>query len=460
MADGDRRRAAPAIAPPPPASSVQPSSHRHRIPDLSVLTGLLAVTGELRGLADRFATAASGRVGSDLRHVTFAAMPHGAKTYLAAALAEATGERLCLVSPAMPRSATASPKSWAPGWTIAGVVTLEPRTALAYERSELVRDESAARVAALAAWRRADGGPRILVASLQALFQRTLGPDDIPTEPLVLRRGSRLPMERVARSLIELGYESVPEVGGRGELARRGGILDVFPAGQPWPVRVEWFGDEIDSLRAFDPADQRGTGPVEEAGLLPASEFLLGADSRALLETRLGRSIARLPEPLAADLERFGSGNLGDAAELWGGYLAPATALDHLGLAIWLLDEPAEIAAVATFLHEQADLRRSELERAGELPARWASAYPSRGPGSRHSPPRARWSSPGSLDEGRPARRQSLRLARARPAAGADRDAARVHPSLAARAPVSSSPRTSPRAWPSTWPTRTSWRRP
>jgi transcription-repair coupling factor (superfamily II helicase) len=303
-------------------------------------------------------------------------MPHGAKTYLATALTEATGERLVWIARDAEIGDRVAEELGAWLGDPPRVVTLEPRTALAYERSELVRDESAARVAALAAWRHAEGEPRILVASLQALFQRTLGPDDIPTEPLVLRRGSRLPMERVARSLIELGYESVPEVGGRGELARRGGILDVFPAGQPWPVRVEWFGDEIDSLRAFDPADQRGTGPVEEAALLPASEFLLGADSRALLETRLGRSIARLPEPLAADLERFGSGTLGDAAELWGGYLAPATALDHLGPAIWLLDEPAEIAAVATFLHEQADLRRSELERAGELPARWASAYP------------------------------------------------------------------------------------
>ena len=66
------------------------------------------------------------------------------------------------------------------------VVTLEPRTALAYERSELVRDESAARVAALAAWADPDGSARILVASLQALFQRTIAPDDIPSEPLRL----------------------------------------------------------------------------------------------------------------------------------------------------------------------------------------------------------------------------------------------------------------------------------
>ncbi len=107
-------------------------------------------------------------------------MPHGAKTYLAAALAQASGERLVWIA----RDAEIADRvaeelaAWLGG--AEHVVTLEPRTSLAYERSELVRDESAARVAALAAWRREGGPARILVASLQALFQRTLAPADIP----------------------------------------------------------------------------------------------------------------------------------------------------------------------------------------------------------------------------------------------------------------------------------------
>ncbi len=349
---------------------------RHRVPDLSPLPALLAQTGELQTLVDRYRQARGGRVGRDLRHVTYAAVPHGAKTYLAAALTEALGERIVWIA----RDAEIADRVaeelavWLGG--VERVVTLEPRTALAYERSELVRDESAARVAALAAWRREGGPARILVASVQALFQRTLAPADIPTEPLTLRRGTRLGPDRVVAALLGLGYEHVPEVGGRGEFARRGGIVDIFPAGQPMPVRVEWFGDEIDSLRAFDPADQRGTGPMDEASLLPASEFLLSADARDVLVERMGRSVARLPENLQSDLQRFGSSALGDAAELWGGYLAPSTAIDHLDPAIWLIDEPGEVAAVADFLHSQADDRRAELERAGEIPARWASAYP------------------------------------------------------------------------------------
>ena len=355
---------------------------RHRLPDLAALTELLARTGELVALADRLRAPEGGpgsaprRVGSALRHVTYAAMPHGAKSFLAAALVGATGERLLWVA----RDAEIADRVaeelavWLgdPG----AVVSLEPRTSLAYERSELVRDESAARVAALAAWRRQDSSARVLVASIQALFQRTLGPHQLPTEPLTLQRGRRLSQERVLRALVDLGYEPTMEVGGRGEFARRGGIVDVFPAGQPLPVRVEWFGDEVESLRAFDPADQRGVGAVDEAVLLPASEFLIPEGAGAALRERVGKAAARLPDRLAEDLARIETGALGDAAETWAGHLAPATALDHVGQAIWLIDEPGDAASAADFLWAQADERQAELERAGELPRGWPAAYP------------------------------------------------------------------------------------
>ena len=370
---------------------------RARAPDLSVLPRLLAAAGELEALAERYARSRDGRVGRDLRHVSYAAVPHGAKSYLAAALTEATGERLVWVARDAEIGDRVAEELIAWLGDPDAVVVLEPRTALAYERSELVRDETAARVAALAAWR--SGRPRVLVASVQALFQRTLPPGAIPEQPLVLRRGQRLAQERLLRELLDLRYEPVPEVGGRGEFARRGGIVDLFPPGQPLPVRVEWFGDEIDSLRAFDPADQRGTGPLEQVVLLPASEFLLesgtdpdvtpavergsaprqaGSDGSALRQ-RLGRLAGRLPEHLALDLARIEEdGQIGDAAEIWAGLLAPAGAVDHVGDAIWLVDEPGDVAQAAEFLWSQADERRGDLEAAGEIPRGWPDVYPSR----------------------------------------------------------------------------------
>jgi transcription-repair coupling factor (superfamily II helicase) len=357
-------------------TATAPATARGRLPDLAALPRLLAESGELQALADRYRTVREGRVGQDLRHVTYAAMPHGAKSFLAAALAVATDERLVWVA----RDAEIADRvaeelaSWLGDPT--QVVALEPRTSLAYERSELVRDESAARVASLARWR--SGAPRVLVASVQALFQHTIAAADLPATPLELRAGQRVGQEKVLRELIELGYEALPEVAGRGEFARRGGIVDLFPAGQPLPVRVEWFGDEIESLRAFDPTDQRGVGPVDSVRLLPASEFLVSPTAGAALRERLGRAADRLPETLAADLARLEQGQPGDAAEIWAGHIAPATAFDHLTTEILVLDEPEEVAAAADFLWSQADERRAELERAGQLPRGWPEAYPQR----------------------------------------------------------------------------------
>ncbi len=269
------------------------------------------------------------------------------------------------------------------------VAVLEPRTALAYERSELIADETAARVAALAAWRA--GRARVLVASVQALLQHTIAPADLPAAPRELRVGSRLSQDALLHELFDLGYVPVTEVAGRGESARRGGIVDVFPPSLPLPIRIEFFGDEIDTLRSFDPTDQRSIGAIERAVLLPATEFLMPAGGATAIRDRLGRGATRLPERLAADLARFEGAHeatarpetttsralsVGDAAEVWAAHLAPATGLDHLDPGTLLvLDEPGDIAEAADFLWRQADERRAELIAADELPKDWPSTY-------------------------------------------------------------------------------------
>ena len=330
------------------------------------------------------------------RHVGLVAVPHGAKSYLAATLAlAADGERLVWIARDAEIGDRVAEELGAWLGDPDAVAVLEPRTALAYERSELIADETAARVAALAAWR--SGRARVLVASVQALLQHTIAPADLPAAPRELRLGARVHQDALLRELFELGYVPVTEVAGRGESARRGGIVDVFPPSMPLPIRIEFFGDEIDSLRSFDPTDQRTVGTIESAVLLPATEFLLPAGGAAAIRERLGRAAARLPERLAADLARFDAEPLdashagptappppdatralavGDAAEVWAAHLAPATGLDHIDPGTLLvLDEPGDIAEAAEFLWRQADERRAELVAAGELPKDWPSTY-------------------------------------------------------------------------------------
>ena len=76
-----------------------------------------------------------------------------------------------------------------------------------------------------------------------------------------------------------LGYERVDSVAEHGEYAVRGSLIDLFPAGEPLALRLDFFGDEIESLRRFDPADQRSTDRAEAFTLMPASEALLDEES-------------------------------------------------------------------------------------------------------------------------------------------------------------------------------------
>jgi transcription-repair coupling factor (superfamily II helicase) len=390
----DRRLAASSSG-----SSGSGSGAGRRQPDLSALPPLLAATGTFADLRTRLASPAAGRRTG--RHVGLSSVPHGAKTYLAATLARVEeGERLAWIARDAEIGDRVAEELAAWLGDPEAVVVLEPRTALAYERSELVADETAARVAALSAWR--SGNARILVASVQGLLQHTIAPDDLPAEPRRLQVGGRLRPEALLRELLGLGYTPASEVAGRGEFARRGGIVDVFPPSATLPVRIEFFGDEIDSLRAFDPTDQRTVGPLEEATLLPASEFLAPHEGVAALRERLGRAAARLPERLVADLARFegdGTGSpisetasrapdtgiqgapsralmVGDAAEVWAAQLAPSTGFDHVEPSTLLvLDEPGDFAEAADFLWRQADERRSELIASGDLPKDWPSTY-------------------------------------------------------------------------------------
>ena len=298
-------------------------------------------------------------------------------------------------SRATPRSATASPRSLQ-AWLgdPAAVAVLEPRTSLAYERSELVPDETAARVAALAAWQ--SGRARVLVASVQALLQHTIDPADLPEQPWLLRPGARIGPEQLLRRLFALGYVPVFEVAGRGEFARRGGIVDVFPPTSAFPVRIEFFGDEIDSIRSFDPADQRTIGRRSDVDLLPASEFLLPAGGVAEhpRTTQAARHARRTadgrprtvrdpggggPARGAAGATRRGrAGRSTSATRPRSGRASsprPPASITSAPTTLLVLDEPGDIAEAAEFLWRQADERRAELIEAGDLPKSWPSTY-------------------------------------------------------------------------------------
>ena len=128
------------------------------------------------------------------------------------------------------------------------------------------------RLAAL--YRIAAGEARIIAATPDALAQRTMPKEQLLSAVRTLRPGDTAEPAELAEHLLRCGYSRCEQVEGPGQFALRGGILDVFGPGMASPVRVEFFGDEVDAMGAFDTASQRRTENVKSVLLLPADEVL------------------------------------------------------------------------------------------------------------------------------------------------------------------------------------------
>ena len=193
---------------------------------------------------------------------------------IVAALADA--ERPTLVIAPTRREAdlvTSDLASWA---TDANIVDFPAWETLPHERLSPSAETVGQRFAALAAVRDAPKGTRnIVVASVRAAVQPMV-PDMAEAEPVTLTSGGRgYDTTALAGRLVQLAYTRVDMVTRRGEFAVRGGILDVFSPAAEHPVRVEFFGDEIEQMRWFRVADQRSSDDCDELVLPPARELLL-----------------------------------------------------------------------------------------------------------------------------------------------------------------------------------------
>ena len=135
----------------------------------------------------------------------------------------------------------------------------------------------------------------LVVTSVTALLQKTFPPDEIQRRTRKLQRGDKIAPLDLIEWLEEQGYEPEAQVTQKGEIALRGGILDVWPLTSPWPARLEFFGDELESLRHFDPLTQISREeittitipPAGELGLLKRSADSLSANATSKFATLL-----------------------------------------------------------------------------------------------------------------------------------------------------------------------------
>jgi transcription-repair coupling factor (superfamily II helicase) len=262
-------------------------------------------------------------------------------------------------------------------WLPAGRVRVLPeRAALPLERALPEHDESAERLEVLA---ELGGRSRdlIVVAPLLALVQRTLASAQLQASRIELRVGERVAQRELLTALVNGGYEPVVEVSGIGEFANRGGLIDLWPPGAGEPLRVELFGDVVESLRSFDPMTQGSRRRLDRIALLPASEFLPPEGFTRLRE--LMAASTSLSEELAGDLAHLEQGDLGEAAETWATLLTAGPATDHIPSgAHVVLTDASELATIAADLDRQATERRERLVASAELPPDWPLPYDAR----------------------------------------------------------------------------------
>jgi len=204
--------------------------------------------------------------------------------------------------------------------------------------------------------------PPILIAPARALMTRTLPRRDYLKATRTLRLGQSFHLEELARTCVALGYENVNTVIAPGQFARRGGILDLWPPAESEPVRLEFFGDEIDTLRNFDPATQRTVRQGSKDGLAGLEKILLTPAREYVLKTEA--------QPQWGETSSAEESQGQEISEFLIPYLhpTPASLLDYLPRpALTLIDDRLAFETAISEIEEQAVVMRRDFVADGTL---------------------------------------------------------------------------------------------
>jgi transcription-repair coupling factor (superfamily II helicase) len=224
---------------------------------------------------------------------------------------------------------------------------------------------------ALALWRLQQRSSKFVLLTARALARKTVTREAIAKSGVVLRRDEDFSPEVLVEQLIATGYMREDPVGGVGEFSMRGGIVDVWPPGRDAPVRLEFFGDTVDSVREFDPENQLSTAQLKEVEVPPMREFAVNA-----VDFQLWSEAARERwgnERYARSLrDRTAFADEGEAFAGWE-WLLPITmdccssVFDHLGDVVLVIDEPSGIEAYLSEFYERLSDRYREIDEADDI---------------------------------------------------------------------------------------------
>ncbi len=228
----------------------------------------------------------------------------------------------------------------------------------------------ATRLATLAALTKGRG--KAIVTTVRALQQKILPRQELDAVRLQLEVGSDIPRDELLRGLSSLGYQRVTLVEDRGSSAVRGDLVDLFPPMLEQPVRLAFFGDELEEIRSFDPASQRSSDHhLRRLELAPAREMILAGSHLQTFTRRFKERCDDLEIPRVqreAILDEVHEGLLGPGREnlLPLNYDGLDTLFDYLNRFCWLMLDPAAITAAADEFSEAVRCGEERVTGSGE----------------------------------------------------------------------------------------------
>ena len=246
------------------------------------------------------------------------------------------------------------------------VALFPPWEVLPYDQVSPPGDLSGRRLGALHALM--NNRPLFVVATVRAVMQRTMPPAVLAGAVLRVVTGATIPLGELTARCNRLGYERTDMVQAPGHFSVRGGIVDVYPHGMEQPCRIEFFGDEVESIRLFDIYTQRSSRNIEEMTVLPNREMIDDPETRDDVVQRVmraGESLSVDASELVAHIE---DGGLFEGSERYLPYFHPsaATIMNYLpDHTLIVRCEPDELAREAeSFAEEYEDthLRRTEAD--------------------------------------------------------------------------------------------------
>ena len=257
-----------------------------------------------------------------------------------------------------------------------GVTTLELPAwdCLPYDRVSPNPAISARRMTTLAALAHGVPGPFVLLTTLNAATQRLPARATLREAAFRAEVGRRIDEDALRAYLARMGFAQAPTVTEPGDFAVRGGIIDIYPPGEGGPVRLDLFGDTLDSARRFDPASQRTTEKLDRVELAPVSEVILDAAAitRFRQNYRIEFGAAGSDDPL---YEAISAGRKHQGMEHWLPFFHERleTLFDYLPGAPVLLDDQSAASHAARWeaITDQHDARREAMQAR----ARLASVY-------------------------------------------------------------------------------------